>query len=349
MKTVLKSKEIAHVWAHQKQSEGRSGNMSFRDSGFYSYSTCIARVIEAKGIKAFVVDSESFSITTSSHQSAVRNAIRDLGKSFSVHCGRRCQDLDFTPATLRDHFLSRFTEKLDKQPRIKAVAASQFLSRVAHLESAVEVCQHFGLGSTKLEKQLTKLKTEIEAARKLSSERQEKLNASRDAKWGKRRATQDAIEAKRQAESIALAASDLSLIETSTLNSAFGWNDSRLEDRPELLARVVAERERRAALSIQDWINNIPFAVIPSGCPVLLRLNDGEVETSKGARVAIDTARLTFIFATRHKLTGWHRNGESFDIGDYQLDAVNEFGIVAGCHRIAWDELNRFAIAMSWV
>lgn len=32
----------------------------------------------------------------------------------------------------------------------------------------------------------------------------------------------------------------------------------------------------------------------------------------------------------------------------HQLDAVNEFGIVAGCHRVSWAEADRFAMAQGW-
>ena len=42
-------------------------------------------------------------------------------------------------------------------------------------------------------------------------------------------------------------------------------------------------------------------------------------------------------------LGGWRRNGESCLVGVYQLDAITNQGIVAGCHRIAWEEVERFA------
>lgn len=48
-------------------------------------------------------------------------------------------------------------------------------------------------------------------------------------------------------------------------------------------------------------------------------------------------------------MKGWHRNGEQFAVGGYQLDAINEYGIVAGCHVIKWPECIRFATEQGWL
>jgi len=80
----------------------------------------------------------------------------------------------------------------------------------------------------------------------------------------------------------------------------------------------------------------------------MLRLNDGHVETTKGIRITELEAKLAFRFIAKHRAMGWKRNGEQFPIANYQLDSINEFGIVAGCHRITWDEINRFAMLMEW-
>lgn len=81
---------------------------------------------------------------------------------------------------------------------------------------------------------------------------------------------------------------------------------------------------------------------------VLLRAEGDEVVTSRGARVPLDDAARTFRFALAARERGWHRNGEIHKVGPYQLDAVNEQGVVAGCHRIDWSEIERFGKAMAW-
>lgn len=84
-----------------------------------------------------------------------------------------------------------------------------------------------------------------------------------------------------------------------------------------------------------------------------LRKCDGhtidELETSKGARVALGEAQKAYRFACLMRTRGWRRNGDQFKVGDYQLDAVNSQGVIAGCHRVAWDEIERFAKTQGWV
>jgi len=41
--------------------------------------------------------------------------------------------------------------------------------------------------------------------------------------------------------------------------------------------------------------------------------------------------------------TGWKRNGETFRVGNFQLDEVNAEGIIAGCHNIKWDAIEDLA------
>lgn len=71
-------------------------------------------------------------------------------------------------------------------------------------------------------------------------------------------------------------------------------------------------------------------------------MNNKQVAPSVGS--PIKTVRVT---AMREK--GWHRNGETFKVGNFQLDAVNAQGVVAGCHTILWDEIERFARTQGWV
>jgi hypothetical protein len=348
------SGEIAHIWAHQKAENGRvSGNvrrMSFDGTRFYSYRTAIANIIKAKGKSAFVVDCASFSNTTSGHQSAVRSAIRNLGQAFFVHCGSYGQTLDFTPAQLRDLYLAEYRDN-ETHSRHKAKAASQYLHRVSRLRNAIEVCQYFGLGVARLQAELAKQREQIDAATTLVKSHEEKCKARRELKWERKRIARQQCEAAQIAQAIKTAEGDLSGVED--LRRAFGqhWNEDYrlLESRPDLVERVKAEAARRKALSRQDWINGVPYAEVDSDEPVALRASDGDMETSRGSRVPLPAAHRAFQFALKHRAAGWHRNGDQFEVGHYHLDAVNEQGVVAGCHRIGWDEIERFAKSQGWI
>jgi len=59
--------------------------------------------------------------------------------------------------------------------------------------------------------------------------------------------------------------------------------------------------------------------------------------------VPLQAARVAYRFATSKRAQGWHENGETCPVGHYRLNAINAQGIVAGCHRIAWSEIERLA------
>lgn len=118
---------------------------------------------------------------------------------------------------------------------------------------------------------------------------------------------------------------------------------------PETLAavnekRIANERERIAA-----WLAGTFDGRLSPDCPVYLRHNGEAMETSKGATVPIQDAERAFRFAVTMRAKGWHRNGSTHAIGHYELDAINDFGVVAGCHRVSWGEIERFAKVQGWI
>lgn len=70
--------DVAHLWVHQLQNEAHYGsNFYFRNSTIYSYGAHfpIGKVIKYKGCKAFVLNSDHYSPTTSNHQNIVEQSI----------------------------------------------------------------------------------------------------------------------------------------------------------------------------------------------------------------------------------------------------------------------------------
>ena len=87
MKTVVKSDQVYHLWAHQSQARAFTSSRctSFEGANAYSYSACIGRiVVNAAGDKAYLVGSRRYSVTTSAHQALLRRAIPYGEKVFSV-------------------------------------------------------------------------------------------------------------------------------------------------------------------------------------------------------------------------------------------------------------------------
>ncbi len=125
----------------------------------------------------------------------------------------------------------------------------------------------------------------------------------------------------------------------------------------EAKARKQAKFDAYCAETVKLWLAGDAVSIPYGYGKVLLRVRlfqaigeeRLELETSRGATVPLESARLAFRFCQSKRESGWHRNGETFQVGDFQIDSVSNLGIIAGCHRLDWQEVERFAKAQGWV
>jgi len=295
MKTTFKSNEIAHVWAHQSAPQGKCpANMSFDGPTLYSYGTAIARLIEHKGRPAVLINENSFSVTTSGHQAAMRQALPGHLPRFYVseHRGTR---LDNTPAQLFAQAIETATRAAKNaaaaRPRQTAVRAQAEAEQGKWLERAREVSDFFGL--------------------------RKKVDENTIARLAKAKATQEKKEAAARAK-----------------------------------AQAARMEENRAKL--EAWKAGEPvdlWRISAGDFPVAFRLEteggEPELVSSLGARVPLHAARVAYRFATSKRGQEWRANGETCPVGNYALDSITPAGIVAGCHRISWPEIERLAPLLS--
>ena len=212
-----------------------------------------------------------------------------------------------------------------------------FLHKIAYLESVIDVCKYFGLAVAKLEKQLEILQPEIANFRKVSNEHEARKKELRDER-------EKQYKIKRIAQSIDDAHSYLA----GTIKNLPYYCENYLTEQPELLAQVQAKKFENDKAKIKAWQNGSSNEYSHEW-PVYLRRENDEMATTKGARVPITDAEKSFKFVTALKSRGWHRNGSQHSIGSYQLDSVNESGVIAGCHRVSWQEIERFAKTQAWI
>jgi hypothetical protein len=69
------------------------------------------------------------------------------------------------------------------------------------------------------------------------------------------------------------------------------------------------------------------------------RLNGEVLQSSKGVDIPLDEARAAIAFILSKRKEGWRKNGERYPVAGYELDSICEAGIVAGCHRFDWAEV----------
>lgn len=349
-KTVFKSSEIAHLWANGKESGRCPSNMRFEEGGFYSYATCIARRAVHKGTVYFILDAASFSNSTSKHQSLVRRAISDDAIVFSIQGGCRGQSMNISPRQLIDYYLSEWSQPASTS-KYSHKRAQDMIDRAHNLDEAIRVSKFFGLGCTKLEKIRNTVAATLDMEREALQAHRKKLRERWEALVAKRRMQREIHEAASIAEAINRAEKLIAGERFPLLGNKedfFGgyshWNlDYLLNSRPDLKVGIVEWRKDRDANDQAAWLAG---ADIPASqnWPTCARIEGNEVVSNLGARIPLESALLGLQFVFSKRKSGWHRNGEKFALGDYQLDAVNESGIVAGCHTIKWNELERLAL-----
>lgn len=85
---------------------------------------------------------------------------------------------------------------------------------------------------------------------------------------------------------------------------------------------------------------------------IRLRAKQGRVETSHGASVPYaDGFNLWRVASARRREERWWKSSTDvcpIKIGDFTLSAINEQGIIVGCHRMDWQEVERLAETQGW-
>ena len=279
-KTLRNNGEVAHIWAQQRQSEGKAGNMFFEGDTIYSYGHHfpIARFVRPDTV---LFTSKRYSVSTSKHINYTRQALRGGVKILKVS--------NVSASTNGDHL-----ENLVK-------LVEDYNSQVEKAKRAFHHCLP-GEGS----------KANIKAYRKTfkvkgKTPKLNKLNKEEIAKYEARIKSLDEKRKVKQ-EKNRLAFEE--------------WAKQREIDQQEAITKWVAGE-------------NVPF---PWGIDtVYLRIKDKRIQTSKGAEISVKTA---FVFWDKLKAG---EDVKGFDFGPYTVDSFDGQTLVAGCHRISIEQINRIA------
>lgn len=109
MKHVVVNSQVAHIWAHQSQSDARSGNGNFSFDGrtLRSYSTTIATLplpsVALITSDQFPASGRAWSSTTEGHKRDAGNACRHMTVFHVPALGNRSRSGDFQELTANDH------------------------------------------------------------------------------------------------------------------------------------------------------------------------------------------------------------------------------------------------------
>lgn len=351
-KTVVTNSQVAHLWAHQSQSSARSGNgnASFDGATLYSYSTPIANIVtDNHGVKVALIDTATYSVTTSGHQSSARSAVHNVMDSYQVPFigvyGGRIYSRDGRGENYHAANVAHFVELF--RGDLKTYLRSRDEWRIKYsLERATErpemirgYVERFGVVV-----ELPDFAAEIAAA-------QEK-RAAKDAKAN----TPAQVEKREKEKAARVERARRDYREVRGIYGE-GWrepwrscSDSIFtpEDQAARSARLVALHADKLAGWRAGANVQLPYS-LRSENGALLRLMGNRIQTSQGAEFPVEHGRRAFplIARIRNLGRGWKANGEQIPLGHFKIDSVAPNGdVTAGCHFVKWEEIHGIAVAL---
>ena len=127
---------------------------------------------------------------------------------------------------------------------------------------------------------------------------------------------------------------------------------AKAREAAELVALEQAKERARKFQEEQlpEWLNGARTS-LPFHDFAYLRRGGEEVETSHGARFPIEHAKRAYRLLAKlvAKREEYRANGHTIRVGHYGIDSLSADGMVrAGCHKLLWAEIERFAKLMKW-
>jgi len=314
MKKVLSKSKVAHYWANQIQSEGRtpgSSNYFFDRATIYSYGHHfpIAVIHEKNGIKSVLFTTRTYSNTTAKHISETSSACSHMNKIY-------CYDPEHASKGYHLENIEQF-EKEAKYIALNGLPKSKkpeiYLNRISNQRDLfLKYCDYFGLDFKKY--YLTYIFIESKESGKQASEQELKKQAELRIK----------AEAQRKKD----------LAKAIKKFRAFKKAEAQ---RKKDLAKAI--KKFRAFKSDQCYNSDL----------TLLRFNTEtqRVETSKGVEIPLKTAKKAYKWV-QSTLKGEGCTDCPYKILEYQVSELNSKFLVVGCHNIPMAEITRIAKQLNW-
>jgi len=138
------NKELPHIWANQRETDGKGSNMFFEGTKIYSYGKhfCIAELFPSKGVVLF--NASGYSSTTAKHKSYVRRAIPSQYKVIEV-VGSNMTDTMYSHHSNMDFFKANYFKYLNKAATARQAKDGLLNSALNELQAIEDYAKAFGL------------------------------------------------------------------------------------------------------------------------------------------------------------------------------------------------------------
>ena len=345
MRTVYPNDMVAHLWAHQSQSEARSGNgnLYFEGPTIYSYGSHfpIARhITNHRGERAVLFTTQDYSITTSGHKSRAWSACHHM-TVFHV----RYVDGGIPPDNL-DDYRQRHDECLEKAERAR-------VNRELHERDALRLRAEAEQYAAFFDIEIPDWPSDAEgvAADRLAALWELWADGRKYSRPSEGQATPDQERRRkswyrkgRKAEWDRWASGHQDAVDRF-------WGRPTPRQKGE---RQAWEARRAAAIAdeiaawrsgTQHWPRRHGNYTWPD---TIMRLTEDRatIETSMGATfpAAHGVRAFPLIARCRERGETWRTNGHSIHLGPFAVDEITAEGNVrAGCHFVKWAEVEYIA------
>lgn len=347
---------VAHLWANEKKESGKGSNLFFEDRSIYSYGYHfeVGRIVRNKcGEKAYLLNDKYYSSSTCKHQRCVRSAIPTGSKVFSV--GYNMSD-DGSMAFITSQ-LELIKEVIEKYKKVRTELSYRDIWET--FKNLMDYIEFFDMGTPR---------------RLLKKSANEWLGTNHELSRKSDKIKREHVRELKRIFQILLNHQALKILGTVNVvvDEVCGegtwakytircqrWTEGCEKREAIVLEKARKEEEaRNKALEerIQMWksgeISQLSYYCWSENDQpnVWLRIKNGKIETSKGIKVELTEAeRLWRLIKVFHN-GGQFQHDLALDVTGYRW-AFNRYEndmLTAGCHRIAYSEMESIAKQLGW-
>lgn len=346
---------VAHLWANEKKESANGSNFYFIGTSIYSYGNHfeVGRIVKNKrGEKAYLLNNEYYSSSTCKHQCCVLDAIPTGSKVFSV--GYNMSNTgNMAFVTSRLEFIKEAIEKYKKSR-----TELSYQNVWGAFRNLMNYIEFWDMGTPQ---------------RLLKKSANDWIGTKHDLSYKSDKIKREYVRELKRVFQILLNHPALEVLGTVNVivdevcgdgtwtkyvDRCRSWEEGKAKREALALEKARKEneaREKKLEEQVEMWksgeISQLYYYWFENDQPnVWLRIKNGRIETSKGIKIErIEAERLW-------KLIKFFHNGGQFQ-HDLALDitghkwALNRYEndmLTAGCHRIAYNEMESIAKQLGW-
>ena len=327
---------VAHLWANEKQESANGSNFYFEGESIYSYGRHfeVGRIVRNKrGEKAYLINDIYYSSSTSKHQCRVREAIPTGSKVFYVECNISYCIGNMLFVTNMLEYIKDAIEKYKK-----ARTELSYRDVWGAFKNMMDYIEFFDMGTS--QRLLKKSANEWLGTNHELSQKSDKI---------KREHVRDVIVDEVCGEGTYLKYRER--VEKYRINIETKQEKKRRAREEELdkFRKDFYERLEKWKSGELNFLHSYYF-IDCADVNAWMRIKGGIIKTSKQIKIGIEEARRMWQVVSLLHRGGQFRHGlvEDVDGNKWSINRYENDILTAGCHRIAYSEMESIAKQLGW-